>query len=485
MKDITLHGDGTQSLLEILKNKGIYISADCGGLGMCGKCKVRYISKPTVPTDSDKNVMSSERLDLGWRLACLSFPKGDFTVKIPEEDEEIKVELDLSDFPGLKKKVIKKKRTVAVDIGTTTIAAALVDDGSGEILRTGSVVNHQRSFGADVISRIHAANSGQGGLLKESVEKDLKSLVMSIGGSYEEDNLVISANTTMSHLLQGFSCEGLGTSPYKAVELSLQSYKNITVLPGISAFVGGDIVSGICWSGMDNKKNINAFIDLGTNGEMAIGNKDKMLVASTAAGPAFEGGNISCGTASVPGAISSVKIRGSKVLVDIIDDAEPIGICGTGVLETVSELLENGIIDKNGLLKDEFFDTGFKINGQIVFTQNDIRQVQMAKSAIRAGIETLVQKYECKLEDIDTLYIAGGFGKHIDVHKAVIIGMIPSILEKKAISIGNSSLKGAVAYITDKNFGDRMSDFVKKAEEVQLSEEKIFSDLYIDNMYFK
>ena len=474
-------GDTKQTVLEILRGEGIFLPADCGSRGTCGKCRVRFLEGAPAPTEEEQKKLTAEQLQAGVRLACRSCPEGAFTVEYELAEEEIAVETIASE----KKAASAGKKKVAIDIGTTTIAAALVDAGSGQVLDTVTCVNHQRAFGADVISRIQASNDGKKEELQQLVLTDLRNLITDLGEDPETIPVVIAGNTTMQHLLLGLSCETLGVAPFTPVDISLHEVKNQLLLPGISTYVGADIVAGIVATGMDQSEEVCLLIDMGTNGEMAIGNKDKIMVASTAAGPAFEGGNISCGVAGIPGAISRVTITDGTAQCETIGGKEPVGLCGTGVLEVMYELLKEEIVDETGLMDDEYVDDGFPLAGDIVFTDRDIREVQLAKSAIRAGAETLIKEFGVTYDGISKLYLAGGFGQKIDLEKAAGIGILPPELIDRTEAAGNTSLQGAVMAAQDDSVRDRYLRAVAVSEEVSLSESTLFNDLYVQHMFFE
>ncbi len=498
---IEIKGFG-ESLHDALRREGYLLPSYCGGKGNCGKCRIRILSSVPEPKEGDRSVFSEEELKEGWRLACLTRGEGIFELEIPEyREEEIAAEDSVLESSGIEDTAPGKNSSsgyreggppeyaLAVDLGTTTIAAGLVDTAGGKMIRKAAGINHQRTYGADVLSRIDAANRGAGVKLQEIVLEDLDHLCLDLGLSQGvremEIPVVISGNTTMQHLLQGLSCRTLGTYPFQAVDLSLHKTGNMTFLPGISTFVGADIVSGIISCGMDRKKDISILIDLGTNGEMVIGNQDRMLAASASAGPAFEGGNISCGTAGIPGAVESVRIRGDKASVSTIGGKTPLGICGSGVLDTVYELLKEGIIDETGRLDDRYFETGYPLAEGIRFTAKDVREVQLAKSAIRSGIGILLEAYGISCREVDCLYLAGGFGRGIDTAKAVGIGLLPRELSDRIVTVGNSSLAGAALYASVPSAADRFSHVTRIAEELLLANHGKFNDLYIKNMFFE
>lgn len=309
----------------------------------------------------------------------------------------------------------------------------------------------------------------------------------------------------------GYSCETLGVYPFEPVNIStietdfealfaeVREEKGeckedvsipVILLPGISTYVGADISAGLLSCGFDRSETVNVLIDLGTNGEMAIGNRDKILVTSTAAGPAFEGGNISCGMGSVPGAICQVEMNGTDVTCQTIGEKPPLGLCGTGVIETAYELLKEEWIDESGMLDEDYFDEGFVLGKtpageKISFTQKDVREIQLAKAAVRAGLETLMLRYGVTCNDIGTLYLAGGFGFHLNLEKAAGIGLIPKELQNRAEAVGNSSLGGAAAWLTEPGAAERMERIVAVSEEVQLGSDKDFNQFYMDEMFFE
>lgn len=467
--------DGRKTLLEELKERDIYIAADCGGAGTCGKCRV-YVENE-------------------WKQACRTVISGDVTVGIPDAEEAMKVETGIfkGDIPalgtpGLRDEERSGSQAVSgcafcIDIGTTTLAAAKVSVETGEILQTATAVNHQRIYGADVVSRIRASIEGHGKKLQQLIAADLQALLQEL--NYDgKSQIVISGNTAMGHLLAGYDCSGLGSYPFRPVDISLQQKGRAVLLPGISAFAGADLVSGICAAGLDRSEKICAMIDLGTNGEMALGNKEKILVTSAAAGPAFEGGNISCGCAGIPGAVSEVRIAGRLSHTKTIGGIKPCGICGSGVLDAVSQLLLNGFIDKNGLLNEEYFDDGYPLAEGVIFTQKDIREVQMAKAAVRSGLEILACEYGVRIEDVDTLYLCGGFGQKLRIDSACRIGLIPESLKDKTVAAGNTSLAGAVLFACDSRVKDRMNAVAAGSAEIVLAEKKGFNELYMTNMNF-
>lgn len=381
---------------------------------------------------------------------------------------------------------------VCIDIGTTTVVFELITKSG--VCKTYKTINPQRRFGIDVLSRIEAANRGRleelSSLIRYTLINGYNDVTREYGGV---EKVVIAGNTSMVHLLMEYSCTLLGEYPFNSEHLDIlhTDFAAVTgggdkvstvIYGGISAFVGGDIVSGLYMCDFDKSDKVNFFIDLGTNGEMAIGNREKIVVTSAAAGPAFEGGRISCGMGSVDGAICGIDIKNGTIKT--ISDKPPVGICGTGIIELISELLDSKIIDRTGLLSEDYFVNGYKVSEDVVFTQNDIRQVQMAKSAVRAGIEILAEEYGISTKDINTVYLAGGFGYGLSENKACNIGILPKEFAGKIKVLGNASLGGCVKYCSMTDGDERINHIKEISKEISLGNNENFNKMYIEYMNF-
>lgn len=505
-----------ESVLDALRRERLYAGSTCGGTGKCGKCRVRFLTGAPPAGYSDRGHFSPAELNDGLRLACRAFPKENCTINMDFPDESgyaVLADTSLEGyFPGGEEAkasaadLREEDYAVAIDIGTTTIAAALAGLTSKRVKACCTTLNRQRMYGADVISRIQASTDGKKDELRQLIREDL---LLCIKNLVEENcidknrimKLILAGNTTMGHLLRGYPCVTLGASPFTPFYIGKEECSfsemlgsdylscSAVLFPGISAFVGGDIVSGLLACGFASSEETNLFIDLGTNGEMAVGNKDGILAASAAAGPAFEGGNIAWGTGSIPGAISSVSIDGNTVHTETIGNRPPVGICGTGIIEVMDALRENGLIDETGLLDEKYFQTGFPLartaGGEtILITQKDIREIQLAKSAVRAGIEVLLSRCGVDYGDIGEVWLAGGFGVNIDRKKAIGIGMIPGEFSGKIHAVGNTALRGAILYSLDGNAAGRTAQIVKNSSEIRLAEDRDFNRLYVEHMLF-
>ena len=500
-----------KNLLEMLQEKNEYISAPCNGNGICGKCIVRYKSGATEPTKQDREFLSEKQLEQGYRLACQSYPTEEYKVEIPELEETIEVlsqwenqrteEILKNTAEGTAEKTENALYGICIDIGTTTLAALLVNLETEADCQTAVSVNHQRAYGSDVLSRISASNGGKKWEMQRCIRQDLQKLIRELLQKekiteQQIQRIVIAGNTTMCHLLRGFSCETLGVAPFLPVDLSWMEGSAADFLGmkelDTKVVILPDIMAGIAKMNMHRSEGYHLLLDIGTNGEMVLGNCRHMYVTSTSAGPAFEGGNISCGMASIPGVISHVFMEETgKAGFQVIGETDgenkkqqAIGICGTGMIDLVYELREHQMIDEHGTYSDLYFDTGYELAEKVKFTQNDIRELQMAKAAIRAGVDILVKKAGIAFDEVDNCYLAGGFGTKIDIKKAAGIGLIPKELEMKTIPAGNTVLAGTKEVLLSRISKEELEKIQTMADVINLAEENDFEELYLSYMDF-
>ncbi|GHV36385.1 hypothetical protein AGMMS49546_01580 [Spirochaetia bacterium] len=436
---------------------------------------------------------------------------------------------------------------IAVDIGTTTLALALADLRTGKICSRLSTVNRQREFGADVISRIRRANAGDLGALSQCVRRQIAGCIRELyrkarqtpaqEGSRGIRKIAVAGNTTMLHLLLNLSCETLGRSPFTPVTLDMVSIPyhelfgegiaggtqgcetqdsdtlncEVVILPGISTYVGADITAGILFAGLHKSANPLGLLpmeihkeyaqqgfasapavlmDIGTNGEMVLAHGGKLLCTATAAGPAFEGGNILWGTGSVPGAISRVGFRDGKFEIAAIGNQPPIGICGSAVVDTVYQGLKQGYILSSGRFSEKLAGRDIVLakspeGRDIVFCQKDVRELQLGKSAIRSGLDALLNHAGLSYDDIQKLYIAGGFGFNLNLESCAGIGLIPAALKPKVSLIGNSALGGAIRYLLNAGTEKDLLQIKEQAEEYSLPTDSYFNENFITNIDFE
>ncbi len=442
-------------LSDVLQENNIYTQHLCAGKGVCKKCAV-FINGEKV-------------------LSCRYIINSDISVELCEKESVF------SHTGAVETGKSTENMCLCLDIGTTTLALALVSLDNGETARVITATNPQRTYGADVISRIESCG-------KFGVEKLQKTIVSQVNSMIKElcvenvDKMYVSANATMLHIFFGEDCSSIGVAPYKAkflkskkINASLLGVENVQEvenLPSIHAFVGADIVAGLNFVGFPKAEKYNLLVDLGTNAEIALFSKEKVLCTSAAAGPCFEGVNISCGMSATEGAIYSYK----KGTYKTIGNTVPKGICATGLVDIIAELVSDGIIDETGHIEKDF-----SLFYGVTLTQEDVREFQQAKSAVCSGIQTLIKQAEISFEDIENLYISGGFSAKLNIENAVKTGLLPEDVKEKCVPVNNSSLMGAVKFAYEKN---DLSAFLCNAEYIDLSSTENFSDLFIDNMMF-
>ncbi len=468
----------------------------CGGRGRCGKCKVIAHGELSPVSIPEKNQLTSDEISKGIRLACMVTVEGDCSVQTINSTSENKILTDSKSEFNISEPMFTQYG-IAVDIGTTTLAAKLFDT-NGKCLSETTCMNPQSKWGADVISRIEASMKGEKTALAKAIRNELNS-IMEISASKAEisakeiDGIVLVGNTAMLHLLTETDIAPLSKAPFEAkrlfgerltakeLELSAVDPETSVYLPPcISAFIGADTVCALLASEIDSTDDTKILADIGTNGEIALFNKGHLSVCSTAAGPAFEGAGISMGMNGKSGAIDHAEVVDGKIQAHVIGDAEPIGICGSGLIDAVRCLLETEILDETGFLDDD----PAEITETVTITQEDIRMVQLAKSAIHAGINTLMQTAEVSSKDISKLLIAGGFGSYLNTESAGKIGLLPMDLIAKTEILGNAALSGASILLLNKNSVNKAAEYAQKAEVLQLSSNPIFTNEYMEQMLF-
>ena len=451
---------------------GLRPDAPCGGKGTCGKCKVWVEGKEI--------------------LACQTKVEGDMTVRTgqPETMRILTDSLTVEICPDG-----TDAYAIAFDIGTTTVVAYLLDGCSGKLLAQSSSRNPQAQFGADVISRIqHAMNEGPEEL-SDCIRQTLGELTHKVCakagiGAESVTSAAIVGNTAMHHLLLKIDPKPLVTPPYmpnvyEALELDSEGIlpirSKIRVLPNIAGFVGGDTVGCMVSSRFDRKEALSLIIDIGTNGEMVLGNRQRRIACSTAAGPAFEGAKISCGMRGADGAVDHVWLEGERVCYHVIGEAAPMGLCGSGLLDLVAVLLDLGIIDESGRMEEK----SYTLCDNVTLTQKDVREVQLAKAAIRAGIELLSQRMGVKPGDIENVYLAGAFGNYLKPESACRIGMIPPVLREKITPIGNAAGEGAKLCALRRDEFAYSQMLANNTEFLELASLPDFQDCYVDALEFE
>jgi uncharacterized 2Fe-2S/4Fe-4S cluster protein (DUF4445 family) len=511
------------TILEAAQGSGVYITSVCGGDVVCGKCRV--IIKSGKVEAEPTGLLSPEEIKEGIILACNSKVVEDITVEIPPESRaeegEVLLEGKSIDKPTVRRKAsAKADYGFAVDIGTTTVVAHLIDRATKKTMGVAGTFNRQIAYGDDIITRIIFAGE-KGGMekLNTAVVGNINNLISELvsESNIKTDDItsiMVAGNTTMIHLLMKQDPGYLRRGPYlpsskrvpviRAAELGIRINPDalLSCAPNVSSYVGGDVTAGILVSGMTERDELAMYVDMGTNGEMVLGNKEWVASVACSVGPAFEGSGIKSGTRAVKGAIDKVSLNKSdyKALVSSIGKAKPKGICGSGLIELISEMLKARIINKAGKIandiKSSFIRKGdegleyvvvlakdSQTGRDIAITQADIDNIIRSKAAVYAGARTLLKKMHFTFNDIKKFYLAGGFGSHLDIEKSIAIGMLPDIPRKKFRYIGNGSVAGASMILLDSGCMKKAEELADKMAYVDLSGDNIFHEEFISAMF--
>ena len=501
-------------VIEAIRRCGLSLETPCNCASLCGKCKVKAFGKLSPISKEEAAFINEENV----RLACIAEVQGDADIEFFESVKTLKTinrgfSIKAEANSEIRNKYKERERVcgVAFDIGTTGLSAYLLDLRSGEVLNTASALNPQTEYGGDVISRITFCMENEDGahILTSSIRKKLNDIIGQLlaGTISREDIYVITvaANTTMLHLLAEENPESIAKAPYKAVFLDKQEYLGkdlgleinengmVILLPSASAYVGADIISGIVATDFINKKNNSIFIDIGTNGEIVANCNGVLAAASTAAGPALEGMNISCGSRAINGAIDKFHIDEEyNITYSTIGGEKAKGICGSGLIDVAAALVSSGIVEKSGRfnpkihekLKERLVNKKFYITEEIYVSQKDIRQIQLAKGAISSGIIMLLKELDIKIEEIDEVVIAGAFGYHVEAESIKTIGLIPKGFNGEVFFVGNSSVEGAALAAISDNVLNKMIEIKEKLKMVELSKKADFQDFFVRELNF-
>lgn len=471
----------------------------CGGKGTCKGCRVRVVAGELPISPKQRAMLSEAELAAGWRLACCGRADSDLTLDIGQWEETILADSSSFSFAP------RDGLGVAVDLGTTTLVAQLIDRQTGRVLAVESALNPQAAYGADVMSRVQFAVDPAGreklcGLIRGELGDMLESLLSTAGRVGNVHHITIVGNTAMHHLFCGLDVAPLAAVPFETAHGGLHSFTTaelgwntpeasahasaarVDFLPALGSFVGSDILAGILATRLHESDAPVGLVDLGTNGEIVIGNRQRMLCASTAAGPAFEGARISMGMRAATGAISQVRIRDGSLECHVIGNVTPRGICGSGLVDAIAAGLELGAIQPNGRLADNRKE--FVLAEPVRLNQADIRELQLAKAAIAAGIQLLIEQWGIAPDDLTALYIAGAFGNYINLAGAQRIGLIDFPAEKVQV-VGNTALLGAkMSLFSSDGESGEYTDIRKCVEHVGLASDPRFMDAYVDAMSF-
>jgi uncharacterized 2Fe-2S/4Fe-4S cluster protein (DUF4445 family) len=518
---ITFEPEGRQisvhrgaSLLEAAGMAGIVLNTFCGGRGTCKKCLVRL-------EPSGREV-----------LACQYFINDNLTVTIPQESrlfEHQILESGISPTTESSRTIYEKYRRfaqtddiygIAVDIGTTTVVAKLINLNDQRLLATKSDLNPQTQFGSDVISRItYGQTVEKAAQLQKAIIGCLNHLISGLCSKVSIENgqiyeVCVVGNTTMNHIFLGFPLIQLGQAPYKAYSLdahdlpprklgiNINSKGNIHTVENIAGFVGSDTTAVALAANIDSEDKITLIVDIGTNGEIVLGNKEKLYAASCAAGPALEGATITCGSRAVDGAIEAVIVAEDDIVVDVIGSSTAQSICGSGIIDAVAVMLDLGIINSsgrfvepkklNGNVSDAIFariftkghEPAFSLTKNVFLTQSDIRHIQLAKAAIQAGIILLEKEASIEQNHIEQILLAGAFGNYIHRESALRIGLLPDIGLHRIHFIGNAAASGAQMALISEQARLRASQIARQIKYVEIAQKTDFSGTFTKCLSF-
>lgn len=481
------------TVLEAERRAGLKPDSPCGGHGSCGKCKV---------------TINGKRL-----LACRT-PAADGMSVYIEAPAESSVVLQEGLLPqkNVHTAADDPSYLMAIDIGTTTLACLLLDGRTGETISSAGMLNPQCSYGGDVVARIQAAAGGALEELAASVRDGLCSLIRTACQkaditSDEIDVVSVVGNTCMQQLFMGISIENLTAPPFipelrkaelkKASDhLPLLKNAKMLVVPDIAGYLGADTIAGILATGLYEKPQLTLLVDIGTNGEMVLGNKERIVACATAAGPALEGAKISCGMRGAKGAIDHVWPENGRIAYSVIEGGKPIGICGSGLIDLLAVLKKEKLIDRRGkialpeqrpeyasFLKADDNGRSFVLTPDIFVSQADIRELQLAKGAIAAGIELMMNECNVQTEDIKEVYLAGAFGSFINKESACEIGLLPPDLQDRIKVAGNTALSGAAMMAYDREIFNLTENLSRKIHCLELAVLPAFSKSFSKNMY--
>jgi uncharacterized 2Fe-2S/4Fe-4S cluster protein (DUF4445 family) len=470
-------------LIDVLHEFGVEFP--CGGKGTCGSCKVKLLQgELKIDTVQQQKI---DKLNLGkeWRLACFCKAESDITLEISQFENIILADSSTFDF------IPQTGYGIAVDLGTTTVVAQLVNLENGHVLDSVSDLNPQVKFGSDLISRIQSCLDGNFDELQNLIRFKIREMIQSMinKNPVEVRKVTVVGNTVMHHIFSGLAVNSLSFYPFHSPNLGVQKFTpvelnwelpektDIRFYPSIGSFVGSDILAGIAATKMAENEKYSVLIDLGTNGEIVIGNRDKIVCASTAAGPAFEGAKISQGMRATTGAISSVHFQNGELKTHVIGNVPAKGICGSGLIDIMAILLNREEIGMFGEINSG--DEKVNITRQVSISQQDIREFQLAKAAIAAGIQILLNHLKITYNEVAQVFIAGGFGNFLNVDNVIRTGLIECESEK-IVKLGNTALIGAKMFLfEDEKFIQKM---LAKTTHINLEGDPNFQDIYIEKM---
>jgi uncharacterized 2Fe-2S/4Fe-4S cluster protein (DUF4445 family) len=482
----TFEAEIGSSLEGVLAPHGIEFP--CGGGGTCRGCRVRVLAGRLAITPEMRRAFTPAELKAGWRLACRARVEGPLTLEVAQW-----APLVLSDDASL---IVEPSSGcgIAIDLGTTTLVVQLVDLRTGEVLAVRTGLNPQSVHGADVMNRIGFALDGGAEILSDMIRKALGDMIAELPNRGAVNTVMLVGNTVMHHLFCGLDTSPLARFPFiprdggeqvfeaRALGWDLPPQASVHFLPCLGSLVGSDLFAGVVATGMTERDGLTALIDLGTNGEIVLGNRDKLLCASTAAGPAFEGGRIRMGMRAAPGAIARVVAYEGRLACRVLGGGEPRGLCGSGLVDAAAAALELGLISANGRLTAGAKE--IELVGAVTVTQADIRELQLAKGAIAAGLRILTAHWGAGLDDLEAVHLAGAFGNYLNIASARRIGLL-EVDPQRVRPVGNTALRGVKMHLLTPSLrAARIAGLLARTEHLSLAADPHFEEIFIDCLPF-
>ncbi len=520
------------SLFDYAETLGINVPTSCRKHGKCKECVVEIVEgmnllSKRVP--AEKHLKGNFRLSCSCKIVadsgvvrCHTMRRGEMRIErdalhLPGGNQKLKLDPAVTRDSGrilLDGEEITRSTApihgLAMDLGTTTVVLRLLNLETGEVIADASFENPQRFGGSDVMSRIHYDTEEGGHLLQRTLAGYLTHAIEEFPADpksiYE---MVVAGNSTMRDMFFRLNVHSIGQSPYRSItELEMTDGRRSTTslaepakklllplhpkarvygLPIISGHVGADAAACMLAIDLAHEERLVAIMDIGTNTELILGNKNKIVAASCPAGPAFEGGKISCGMPGLPGAIEKVKINADgAIFTEVIGGGPPEGICGSGLIDLLSELLKHNRINALGRLESGEDRIVVDARGEqpVYFTEGDINELAQAKGANVAGLHIVFQQYGIRFDDLDIFYLAGGFGRHLNVESAKRIGLIPNLAESQILQVGNAAIEGACLALLSRTKRREVEDLVKRVTHCRLEAHPHFFDYFVEGCQF-
>ncbi|MDO5519360.1 MAG: ASKHA domain-containing protein [bacterium] len=491
------------TLLEAIRQMGIFIESPCGGNHTCGKCKVLVTKgNDRRVTKEEEMALTQEEIMRGMRLACSFTVNEEVTAFIRKESKNrTALTKQIKQEPAQ----LQEQLGVAIDIGTTTVEFHILSLKTKRLVGKQRFYNPQIAYGADVIARITYCLNHKDGqkmlhdCLLSKLNEEIEHCCNTLGVSVKQiSRVVMVCNTTMSYIAQGTDVKELAKAPFvisnkgdchytgQDFGLTVCPEASIYMAPIIGGHVGSDAFACLVATKMDQLKGNYLLVDVGTNGEILLSVNGGLYACSTAAGPAFEGAGLSCGMRADSGAITKAVVKDGQIVVNVVDHLRAAGISGSGIIDVLAAMLKLQVMDDTGYIhKDICSEKGYLVAGNAYVTRNDVRQIQLAKGAIYAGIDCLLKQAGIRKQDLDGIYLAGAFGSNIDVRNAMILGLLPDVDIRKVDNVGNAAITGAKELLLNSSVREHYLEKRNEIQHIELADTPMFRECFINSLNFR